>query len=168
MVLVAREHRARAVEHRRLPLLVAVRQHALRRHVHAVLLPGTVRLEIRLIDDVDPVAVRELVEAGGIRVVRRTHGVDVVPLHRDDVALDRLGIDGAPAVAVKLVAVHTLEHDALAVELHEPAREAELAKADCLRHDLLHIACRVAHREERAVEMRQLRTPELHTRERER
>ena len=130
--------------------------------MHAVLLPGTVRLKIRLIDDVESVAIRELVETAAVRVVRRAHRVDVLPLHLDDVALDGRRVDGAPAVAVELMTVHTLEHDALAVELHESVLEAELAEPDLLRHYLQHAARRIAHCEQRAVEVRLLRAPEPH------
>lgn len=123
------------------------------------------RLEVRLIDDVEAVAVAEFVDVARVRVMRAAQRIDVVLLHDDDILLDLRRICRAAAVAVKLVAVRALEDDALAVELHEPIVHAELAEADVLRDDLKQMALFILDRDDGAVEIRSFCAPELDARE---
>ena len=69
MVLVALEHRVRAIEQHRLPLGMIVGHDIFRRHMDAVLLPAAMRLHVRLIDDIEAINVGEVVDAALVRIM---------------------------------------------------------------------------------------------------
>ena len=161
MILVALEHGFRAVEDDILPLLMVIRQRILDDILLAVAHPAAMRLEVRLVDDVEAVAVAELVDVARVRIVRAAQCIDVVLLHHDDVLLDFRRICRAAAVTVELVAVRALEDDALAVELHDRAVHAEFTEADVLRDDLEQMALRILDGNDGTVEVRLFRAPEL-------
>ena len=66
-------------------------------------------------------------------------------------------------VAVELVAVHSLEHNALAIDLHQTVPEAELTEADTYAYHLLQRTRRITHAEQNMIEPRNLCAPQEHT-----
>ena len=58
----------------------------------------SVRLDVRLVDDVQPVLVAELVPVRVIDIMRAAHEVDVVLFHQADVLLHEFLAHGAPAL----------------------------------------------------------------------
>ena len=66
-------------------------------------------------------------------------------------------------VAVELVTVDTLEHNALPVDLHHSVAQAELTEANAYAHDLLQRPRRVAHTNQKMIEERTLCAPPEHT-----
>ena len=98
--------------------------------------PGAVALDVRLVNDVQAVAVAQLVEVAVVGVVAGAHGVDVHALHVPHVPLHQLAGHHAAAVAVELMPVHAVEDDALAVEAHDPVDHLEGAEAHLRPADL--------------------------------
>ena len=66
-------------------------------------------------------------------------------------------------VAVELVTVDALEHNALPVDLHQSVAQAELTEANAYAHDLLQAARRVAHANQKMIEHRTLCAPQEHS-----
>ena len=66
-------------------------------------------------------------------------------------------------VAVELVTVDALEHNALPVDLHQSVAQAELTEANAYAHDLLQRPRRVAHTNQKMIEERILCAPQVHT-----
>ena len=161
MILVALEHGFRAVEDDILPLLMVIRQRILDDVLLAVAHPAAVRLKVRLVDDVEAVAVAEFVDIARVRIMRAAQCIDIVLLHHDDILLNLRRICRTAAVAVELVAVRALEDDALAVELHDRAVHAEFTEADVLRDDFEQMALCILDGDDGTIEVRLLRTPEL-------
>ena len=77
--------------------------------------PAAVRLKVRLVDDVQAVTVTELVKTALVRIVRGTHGVEIVLLQKLQVAFDFIARDGAAPIAGKLVPVDAAQDETLAV-----------------------------------------------------
>ena len=105
MVLVALDHVRDALDPRRLVARVV-----------AELVVERVRLDVRLVDHVQPVAVAEVEPVGVVRVVRRAHGVDVELLHQPHVRLHRLARERAARDVVVLVPVDAVDPHGLAVD----------------------------------------------------
>ena len=106
---------------------------------HAVLLPGAMGLKIRLVNHIEAIAVTELIDITAVGIMRAAQGVDILLLHRDDILLKLRRIHGPPAIAVKLMAVHALKDNALAVDFHEAVFQFELTEAHIVGNDLLQI-----------------------------
>ena len=66
-------------------------------------------------------------------------------------------------VAVELVTVDTLEHNALPVDLHQSVAQAERTEANAYAHNLLQAARRVAHANQKMIEHRTLCAPQEHS-----
>ena len=66
-------------------------------------------------------------------------------------------------VAVELVTVDALEHNALPVDLHQSVAQAELTEANAYAYDLLQAARRVAHTNQKMIEHRTLCAPQEHS-----
>ena len=59
------------------------------------------------------------------------------------------------------MAVHTLEHDAFAIEVHHAVFHFKPAEADALGNGFEHTAVRVAHGQQQVIEIRRLAAPKL-------
>ena len=120
------------------------------------------RLKIRLIDHIKAINICQLVETTAVRIVRRTNRIDIRTLQRDEILLEERGIHRPPMIGVKLVTVDSLEHDALAVDLHDSISDAELTETDAHAHDLLQNPRRITHADHKMVEPWVLRAPKKH------
>ena len=149
MVLVALHGAAHAVDERVLPARVVARVAAPAEHEEAV------RLEVALVDHVEPELVAQLEEARVRRVVARAHRVDVVRLHQQHVAPHHLLRDRAAVVGIELVAVDAAEEDPPAVDLQQPVLDHHGAEADPQPHALARA------RDLGVVEARELGAPGL-------
>ena len=116
-------------------------------------------LDVRLRDDVDAVAVAEVVPEVMVRIVRGADGVDVVALEERDVRHHLVERDGAAVLRAGLVAVHALELDGLAVDEERVADDLLLLEADLLRADV------VALLQDERVEVGFFRRPEVNVRD---
>ena len=87
-------------------------------------------LQIGLPDDIQTVFIAELQKIGVVRVVASAHGVDVVGLQVLYIPQHLFPADGAAGPAAPLVAVDTLEHDALAVQKHLAVFQFKFAQTD--------------------------------------
>ena len=116
VVFVPLDHRGRPVKDRAAPL-VPIPGERVRAAVFDLALhhPAAVRLKVRLVDDVQAVTVAELVKTALVRIVRGTHGVEIVLLQKLQVAFDFIARDGAAPVAGKLVPVDAAKDETLAV-----------------------------------------------------
>ena len=70
-----------------------------------------VRLDVGLVDDVQPELVGQLEEGRVVRVVRGAHGVEAEPLHEHEVGAHRLAGHDAPGVLVEVVPVDAADED---------------------------------------------------------
>ena len=113
------------------------------------------RLHVRLGDEVDAVLVADVVPESVVRIVARAYRVDVVPLHQLRVAQHLGARHGAPVLGTRLVPVHTLELDRLAVHVEHLAHDLLLLEADALRADV------VATLQHKRIEIRFLRAPKI-------
>ncbi len=104
MVLVALDHVRDALDP-----LIAIRR------VAAELVVVRVRLDVRLVDDVQPVTVAEVEPVRIVRIVGRAHCVDVELLHQQYVLLHRCACDHAAVRIVVLVPVDPGDQHGLAV-----------------------------------------------------
>ena len=120
------------------------------------------RLKIRLIDHIKAINICQLVETTAVRIVRRADRIDVRTLQRDEILLEERRIHRPPMVRVKLVTIDSLEHDALAVDLHDSVPDAELTETDAHAHDLLQNTRRIPHADHKMVEPWMLRAPKKH------
>ena len=89
-----------------------------------------VRLDVRLVDHVEAVAVAEVEPVRVVRVVRRAHGVDVELLHQPRVGLHQLAADRTSARVVVIVAVDAADLHRLAVHEQPAVANLDAAEAD--------------------------------------
>ena len=156
MVLVALDHPLHAVDQRRLPSRIVRRIAPPPERLEAV------RLEVALVDHVEPVLVAELQKARVRRIVRRSHRVDVVRLHELDVAAHHILADGTPNRRIELVPVDPAQQHAVPVDQQQPVLDRHPPEPDRRHHAL------VRARHDHVVEPRQLRAPRLDALEQDR
>ena len=89
-----------------------------------------VRLDVGLVDDVQPELVGQVEERRVVRVVRGPDRVEPELLHRDEVGAHRLGGDHAAGVLVEVVAVDAADEDAPAVDQEVHAADLDPPEAD--------------------------------------
>ena len=130
VVFVPFQHGFGAGKHILPPLRAGTGQRPLVRAVRTQLLPCAVGLQIGLPDDIQAVFIAEGQEIGVVGVVAGAHGVDVVGLQVLYIPQHLFPADGAAGPAAPLVAVDTLEHDALAVQKHLAVFQFKFAQTD--------------------------------------
>ena len=117
-----------------------------------------VGFQVGLVDHVQAVAVAQVEPARVVGVVGAADGVDIVPLHQEDVPLHRLPRDDEAQVGVELVAVHPLDHHGPAVDEEPAALDPYRAEAHVHPLHLEELAAALEREEQRVKEGR-LRAP---------
>ena len=110
------------LEHTRDVLCLELR-HVRERSLAVVVL---MRLDIRLILEVDTILITQVVPVGSRRIVGVAHVVDVSTFHQEDLALHLLMRDGMPTGGIRLVAVRPLELHGLMVDVEVATSMTEL------------------------------------------
>ena len=133
-----------------------------------------VALQVGLGLQIDAVFIAEIVEVGVAGVVRRAHVVDVGTLHHHHLFLHLLARDGMSALGVRLVAVHALQLQRLAVHVEVAACQSELvglslcvqnlhrAETYLCRHGFRRAALVVLQFSHQHIDLRLLGCPRLH------
>ena len=119
MVLVAFDHVRDALD----PLVAVAR-------VAAQLVVVRVRLDIRLVDDVQAEPVAELEPVGVVRIVGRADGVDVELLHQAHIPLHQLTGHGAAPPVVVIVPVDAGDQHRLAVDEQVTVANLDVTEAE--------------------------------------
>ena len=110
IVLVALEHVLRAIQVRLQPLDVVAQRSSL-----AQVVVHSVRLDVRLVIDIDTELIAQLVEAAVLRIVAKADRIDVVLLHQFKVLAHQLFRHVVSRHLVMLVDIHTFQFQGLAV-----------------------------------------------------
>ena len=158
VVLVALKHSSRAVDVCLCPL-GAVGELRPRGVLYPVPVPSvadahSVRLDVRLVADVNSVSVAEKGKARVVRVVRGSYHVDVVSLHDHQVALHVVERGRVTEQRVAVVAVDALRLDLPAVYVDDLVDDLDPAEAYRNADDL------TAAGEDEVIEVRLLVAPE--------
>ena len=143
VVLVAFDHVARPLEEGGAVPRIA-----------ADLVVVSVGLDVRLIDDVEPVAVAEIEPVGVVGVMRGAHGVDVRLLHELRIGLHQLTRDDASAAVVVIVSIDTADQKRPVIQEEAAIADLHRAEADVARRRLGPVA------QNELVEPRLLSRPE--------
>jgi hypothetical protein len=118
-----------------------------------------VSFDVGLVEHVQAEAVADVVEVRVIRVVRRAHRVDVVPLHQHHVGLDRRARHRLAPAGVVIVAVDAFHEHGLPVHEQLVAAHLHPPEPDRERHGIHLVAVRVDQRDRQVVPVRRLRAP---------
>ena len=130
-------------------------------------------LQIGLAFKIDAVFVTEVVEIGIVGIMRGANVVDVGALHHHHLFLHLLARNGMTAFGIRLMTVHTLQLQRLAINKEIPAREEELvvgvlhildfnrSEAYLCRYGFGGIALQVAQLSHQHVDIRLLGCPRL-------
>ena len=90
-----------------------------------------VRLEIRFVDYIQAILIAKIEPVGIVRVMRRSHGIDIVPLHHFHIAKHMgTGCDMAE-VRMRVVAVNALQGNRLSIDQHSPVLNGDLPESYC-------------------------------------
>ena len=124
-------------------------------------LPHAVGFQIGFGDHIQAQLVAQGVHRVVVGIMAGAHGVDIVPLHGEQIPADMLRRHGTAPLGAEIVAVRTLEHDALAVQAHQAVLHFKPAEAHVLADDLRHPSLAVLHRHQQPVQLRTLGAPLL-------
>ena len=161
MILVALIGGIHAIQQDRHPLHAVARQRVFNRLSAARnLVPNAVRFHVVFVDDIKTQLIANRIERTAVGIVRGANSVDVVALHGQQIAADLLLRDGAAALGAEIMPVCALEHDALAVEIHDGVFQLEPAEADALADDFEHLAAAVLDGQQQVVEVRRFAAPQ--------
>ncbi|MNI87164.1 hypothetical protein D3C73_1443390 [compost metagenome] len=86
------------------------------------------------------VDIAQLIEARIVRVMRGTHRVNVVLLHQQQIFFDPIHSDRAAFQMIVIVAVNTVQHYVVVVDVKQPVADRNVAESDALRNHLNNIA----------------------------
>ena len=115
--------------------------------------------EIRLADDIQSVAIAEVIPERTIRIVARPDGIDVVLLHQLDIANHRFTSDDVAAFRQELVSINSLEIDGLSIQEQAPIPDLDLAKANVQRRHFRYYAAPISQLDYQNVKPRGFRRP---------
>ena len=161
MVLVALHHRIRAVDYCIVPLRLIFRNRIVVLPILLSVIPASVCFQVRLINDIDTILIAEVIQIRMIRIMRSTDCVNVVPLHVPDIRHHLIFRYGTAMVTAELMTVHTIEHDALAVNLHQTVLHLKCTESEALCNNLSNPLAGIIYTKLQQIEVRVLRTPQL-------
>ena len=121
--------------------------------------PGPVGFQIRLVNNVNTVLIAKLVPTGLIRIVAGTHRVDIIPLHHKNVRNHIRFRNGTAALRGKFMTVHSLKHNPLSVQTHQPVLQFKGTKAYFGRSCFHHRPVLIRKFRKKGIEVRFFRTP---------
>ncbi len=124
-------------------------------------IPASVGFQIVFRDHIEPVSVTEFIERGTVGVVAGAHCVDIMSFHGQNVRQRILVRDHPSAFTAKFMPVHPLEHDPLSVQIHDAVPDLKTPEADILQDHLLQCQIFVVDLDQKPVQIRHLRAPEL-------
>ena len=146
MILVALDHAAHALDEG-----VGVAR------IAAQLQVKRVRLDVRLVHDVQAVAVAQIQPVRIIGIMRGAHGIDVELLHQAHIALQRLAAQGFAGRVVVVMPVDALDVDFFSVDQQVPVADFNPAKPDPASRALF--AVRRGDRDDDRVQLGRLGRP---------
>ena len=157
MILIPFIHGAGPVQNS-LPPLRKISRHIVRRLHLAQLLPGSVALQIRLINQIYPVFITEPIPESLIGIVTGPYRIDIVLLQNPDILKHFLPGNAASAGQRELMPVHPSENDAFSVEAHDSVPQNKATESNPLRNpfDLYFL---ISHKKGQAVKSRILGAP---------
>ena len=160
MVPVPSRHGADPVQQQRLPFRPVPREHFLHAdpavHQHV---PHAVAFHVVLVDDIQPQLVAQAVKGAAVGIVAGAHGVDVVPLHQDQVPPDLLLRHGPARLPAEVVPVHPLEDHPHPVHPDHAVHDLNLPESRFHRNNL-RVSSGGDEPQRQVVEIRILRRPQ--------
>ncbi len=117
------------------------------------------QFQIRVIDNIEAVAVAERVPVAATRVVAAPDDIDVVGVEEADVEQHVVHCDATTATRVQFMTVDAVKEGSLAVEAHDAVAQIEAKDAEVLRHAIDHCAVASHQRQQQPLEMRRLCAP---------
>ena len=162
MIFIPLIHGSRAVQHH-LQKFRPVTGHGIIRRSHTSdnRIPGAMRFQIGLIDHVEPQRIAQTVQSRLVGVVARTHGIDIIALHRDKIAADHICCDAPTGLRAEFMPVDTVKHNPLSVQQHKAVTDLESAETDLFPHCLPVDAIASREIQPEIIQRRLLRTPQL-------
>ena len=151
MIFVALDHAPDAVQVRVGEILAPGERLIVKTHA--------VAFDVRLIHQINPVTVTQVIPCGLVRIMTAPVGVHVELFHALDVALHAFHRDGLAAIRIKLMAVDALDEEAPAVDEQIAIANLDLAETDIDRNDFERFARAVLEREQQPVEVGMFRRP---------
>ena len=160
MVLVPLHHALNPVQHHR-QVFHPVPGQALRQRQPSPVdhIPNAVGLHVAFVDHIQPQLVAQVVQHAAVRIVAGADGVQVVPLHGDQVPPQMLRLHGPAALRAEIVPVRALEHDPLSVDQHEAVLHLKPAESDLLADPLTDRPLRPHDPDLQVIEVGNLRAP---------
>ena len=120
-----------------------------------------VAFHISLCKNIQAILVAEVIEQRVVRIVRRTHGIDIQPLHGLDILFYFLITDGTSVHWREIMTVHPMKHHTLAVDGQSSVLSyLHLAEAHLRASHIQHMAGIILQRYYQIVEIRGLCTPQ--------
>ena len=153
VVLIPFQHGYGPVHHAVLPLRQASR-HIPGRLALPHLLPGAVALQVRLIHDINAVLITETVPQALVGIVAGAHRVDMAALQDFYILSHILFRDRPSRPGVPLMAVYTVDNDALPVEKHNFVLYLKTAEPNVHGNHFHHISPRIPKGKKEAVHIR--------------
>ena len=123
-------------------------------------IPGTVGLHISLIDHIQSVTVTQLIQERVIRIMAGADGIDIVPLHGNDVLFRLLEGHCTAVQRTEIMAVRTLEYDPLPVQVHHTVFHLKAPEAYRLTDHFHHISRCIRQFNPEFIKLRVLGAPQ--------
>ena len=138
MILVSLIAGIHAVEHH-FPVFLPVSRNRkrLRSQASCHLIPDSMRLQIVLRNHIDAIFVTKSVQIRGIRIVRSADGIDVVPLHGQDVLQHLFFGRHSAMITGKLMPVDSVKNQPLSIQTNQAVLDFDSPKSHFLPNDFL-------------------------------
>ena len=89
------------------------------------------------------------------------HRIDIMPLHRQNIFQRILPGNHPPALGAELVPVDSLKHNPLSIQIHNTVFYFKTPETDILQDHLLQCQVFIINLDQKPIQIRRLRTPEL-------
>ncbi|MNE43569.1 hypothetical protein D3C80_1377530 [compost metagenome] len=150
MILVSLHHGIAAVDYVGTPFRSACGNVVLMQFLLSIL-PGTMCLQIRLVNHIEAVFIAQLIPNRLVRVMGSPYSIDVMGFHELNIADHIFFGQGAAGVAGEFMAVGAFQHNPFAVDFHQTVFDLKRAETNLAADSFLQLILIVHDRDEQGI-----------------
>lgn len=124
--------------------------------------PESMGLQIRLVNDIQSIAVAKPVQGCLVRIMACAHRIDIIPLHHQKIKSNDILVDCTPAVGAEFMPVDAVKYHTFSIEMHDMINHLKPTESKGLQNRFRPDSLFIEDMNSQRVEIRILRAPQFY------
>lgn len=124
--------------------------------------PESMGLQIRLVNDIQSIAVAKPVQGCLVRIMACAHRIDIIPLHHQKIKSNDILVDCTPAVGAEFMPVDAVKYHTFSIEMHDMINHLKPTESKGLQNRFRSDSLFIEDTNSQCVKIRILRAPQFY------